>query len=148
MLPGSPIVRYSGSGIEYDYGATGLTIKFGLFGDPKVVYRNRVPYARHVKNGFDEAKKCADSLFEQTGIPKLVDRTAEGAKNLAVNVRNGLEDGAQMLTAPAASFIQATPIGSLLKSNPEEQATRQRDCEVRAAAQQKLDLDAYIPTLR
>ena len=45
MLPGAPVVRYTGRKIEYDYGRNGITVSFGMLGSPKVTYRNRVSWS-------------------------------------------------------------------------------------------------------
>jgi hypothetical protein len=149
MLPGSPTVHYSASGIEYDYGTNGIALTFGRFtGEPKVVYRNRVPVTRQAKKVYEGARDGACKLLYGTGVPQLADATAGGAKNLVGNVRSGVADAAEGFFAPGVSFIKATPLGSLLASNPEEQARRQRDRAVQAASRERLRAEASLGTLR
>ncbi len=148
MLPGAPRIHYTGRAIEYDYGCHGITVSFGPFGDPKVVYRNRVPVTRQAQQVYEGAKQGTSRLLQETRLPELAGATVRGAGNLAGNVRSGAEDAAGMLFAPAVSFVNATPLGSLFASNPEEQAQRRRDREVRAAARERFRSEAFFPTVR
>lgn len=148
MLPGAPLVRYTAKGIEYDYGKNGITVCFGMFGKPKVVYRNCVPAQRQAKNAVVLAAKGSARFVEATGLPQGVKLVAAGTKNLAVNAAYGLRDlGAAMIT-PAVNLVSSTPVGSLVAAGPEALAQRRRDGEVRRAAQQTYKAEAAIPTLR
>jgi hypothetical protein len=148
MLPGAPRVHYSGRKIEYDYGRNGISISFGLWGKPKVVYRNSVPATRRAKNAIVGAEKEAGWLVEQSGLPDLAKTGAAGTKNVLVNTRNAVEDLGQGLLAPAIGLVNSTPLGSIFRGNPEDQAQRRRDAEVRRAAQENAKAAFSLPTLR
>jgi hypothetical protein len=148
MLPGAPRVHYSGRKIEYDYGRNGISISFGLWGKPKVVYRNHVPTTRQAKNVIVGAGKGAGRLVEQSGLPNLAKTSAQGTKNVVVNTKNAVEDLGRGLLAPAVGLVNATPLGSIFRGNPEDQAQRRRDVEVRRAARENAQAAFSLPTLR
>jgi len=148
MLPGAPRVHYSGRKIEYDYGRSGISISFGLWGKPKVVYRNSVPAARRAKNVIVGTGKGTARLVEQSGLPNLAKTSAQGTKNVVVNTKNAVEDLGQGLLAPAIGLVNATPLGSIFRGNPEDQARRRRDAEVRRAARENAKAAFSLPTLR
>jgi hypothetical protein len=148
MLPGAPMVHYTSRGIEYDYGRHGITVGFGLLGRPKVTYRNRKPVGRQAKKAVAGVAGGAAQLVEATRLPELTRAAAEGTKNVVANTGNGIRDMGEGLIAPALQLIQATPLGSIFRSNPEEQATRRRDREVRSAAREASQAEAFIPSLR
>jgi len=148
MLPGAPTVRYSNHGIEYDYGRYGITVGFGVLGKPKVTYRNRTPVTRQVKDAATTVAEGAGQVAEAARIAEVTNGAAAGVKNLVVNTGAGVEAIGGMLVAPFVQIIQATPIGSLIRGNPEEQATRDRDRDVRCEAAKAYRSDAFIPTLR
>ena len=148
MLPGAPRVHYTGRKIEYDYGRNGITISFALWRKPKVVYRNSVPATRRAKNMVVGAGKGAGRLVEQSGVPDLAKRGAEGTKNVVINTKNAVEDIGRGLLSPVVGLINATPLGSLFRGNPEDQAQRRRDTEVRRAARENAKAEFSVPTLR
>jgi hypothetical protein len=148
MLPGAPRVHYSGRKIEYDYGRSGISISFGLWGKPKVVYRNHVPTTRRAKTMIVGAGKGAGQLVERSGLPNLAKMGAEGTENVVVNTRNAVEDLGQGLLAPVIGLVGSTPLGSIFRGNPEDQAQRRRDAEVRRAARENAKAAFSLPTLR
>jgi hypothetical protein len=148
MLPGAPQVHYTGHKIEYDYGRHGICISFGLFGEPKVTYRNSVPVSRRAKNLVMGTAGGFGKLAEKSGLSELAKRGAEGAKSVAVNTKNGIHDLGQQLCAPAIGLLNTTPLGSVFRSDLAEQARRARDAEIRRAARQAANAGISLPTVR
>ncbi|MHC4403937.1 MAG: hypothetical protein ACYTG0_30130 [Planctomycetota bacterium] len=148
MLPGAPRVHYTGGKIEYDYGRNGISIVFGLFGQPKVKYRNSIPMQRRAKNAVTDVAGGLGRMVHKSGVADFAKKSAEGATNFTVNAKNQICDLGERLIAPAVGLVNATPLGSLFQANPEEQAQRARDQAVRRAASQASQADAYLPTLR
>jgi hypothetical protein len=148
MLPGAPRVHYSEKGIEYDYGRYGISVEFGLFGKPKVDYRNHVPVMRRAKEAAAGIAQGTGRLAGATKVPKLAQEASTGAKNAVTNVGYGVIQLAGRVAAPAVRILQATPVGSVFQSNPERSATRRRDCQVRHAACESYRTGTDVPTLR
>lgn len=48
MMPGAPRVTYTRHGIEYDYGEHAVSLRFGLLGKPKVMYRSGTSWSERV----------------------------------------------------------------------------------------------------
>lgn len=148
MLPGAPKVHYKGRSIEYDYGPNGITISFGFFGTPKVTYRNRVPWRRQANDAVSGVRSGTSRLIEESRLPQVTRAATEGTRNLVANTRNTVEDVGERLLAPAVGLVNATPLGSLFCSSPEEQAQRRRDEAVQRAAREAARANTFIPTLR
>jgi hypothetical protein len=148
MLPGAPVVRYTPHAIEYDYGAHGITLSFGLFGKPKVTYRNHVPVGRQVQSAVVAAGLGAGSLVEKAGLPELTHAAAQGTKNFVGHAAEGGQAVGSMVTAPVVQVLRATPLGSIFSGGPGEFAQHHRDQEVRRAADKAAEASADIPTVR
>ena len=148
MLPGAPVVRYSSGTIEYDYGRNGIRVSFGLFGKPKVTYRNSVPTTRRAKNMVAGASNGIGRLVECSGVPTVTKVGATGVKNLAINAKNGVLGLGEGLVAPVIGLAGATPLGAVFSSNTEDQAQQCRDHQVRKAACENAEASASFPTLR
>jgi hypothetical protein len=148
MLPGAPKVHYTDHGIEYDYGAHGVILSFGLFGKPKVTYRNHVPATRQVGAAVAGVAHGTGKAIHATRLDEGAARVGEGVKNAACRVGTGVCDAGRQAAAPAVAVARATPLGSLFQSDPAAQAQRQRDRAVRSAEAKNLKAEADIPTNR
>ncbi|NQU24299.1 MAG: hypothetical protein HQ567_23705 [Candidatus Nealsonbacteria bacterium] len=148
MLPGAPVVRYTGRKIEYDYGRNGITVSFGMWGTPKVTYRNRVPVTRMATQVATGATKGVGAMAQQSGIPRLTRSGVENTRNLAVNAKHGIEDLGGGLLAPVCGLVNSTPLGAIFASNPEDNARRKRDAALRRAAEQQAKASISLPTIR
>jgi hypothetical protein len=148
LMPGAPMVRYTASGIEYDYGRHGIKIGFGIFGKPKVAYRNCTPATRMAKNLAVNTGERIVGAVNASRIPQAAEATGRLATNLSCAAQSLTETAVEIVTNPAIQLINATPLGSVLDKPPEDIPTRIRDRQVEAAAEQARREDAFIPTLR
>lgn len=103
MLPGAPRVTYSSHGIEYDYGQHGITLKFGLLGEPSVKYRSSLPWR----------EKAAKAVH--------ADKIAAGTKKAVGDIKTGVAgvgilagDAAKMVTLPAQNAVGFLPFGKVV----------------------------------
>ncbi len=142
MLPGAPRVTYTAHSIEYDYGPQGMCVTFPPFCKPRVVYRNGVPLSRKTANVVHSVNLHAQDLAYHTH------QVLVGAKNVTVNVSNGVHDVGKQVLAPVHAVVQMTPIGSLFQSDPARQAERARDEAVTRAQKEATLRAADIQTLR
>lgn len=108
MLPGAPRVTYAARSIEYDYGSHGMTLHFGLFGQPTVKYRS------------------GERLTERVGTlihaEQLQDRTqqvAQGARNVAQTSSSAFKGVAVdayrvagVVTLPVQNLLRFMPLGA------------------------------------
>jgi hypothetical protein len=136
MLPGAPRVHYSGGKIEYDYGRHGITISFGLFGRPKVSYRNHRSVQHTAVQTAVKATERVGNALDKSGLAKAAQGGTQSTKGLVASTSNGVKDAGKALFTPAAQLVKATPLGALFGDKTEQHARRQRDREVRAAAEQ------------
>lgn len=136
MLPGAPRVTYTAHEIDYDYGAHGMTLCFGLFGKPKVTYRNGVPLTKKVA-GAMHAEAWSDHAHT----------VSDGSKHLAKvsgdSLKAAVIDGADVVktaTLPVQNLLRVMPLGSALldPDSPrlwaEKAAQHQREHEQACAA--------------
>ena len=100
------------------------------------------------KNVLVGAAEGTANLIEESGLPKATAVATQGAKNLAVSARDGVVKVGGAVLSPAVQLINATPLGSVFQTSPEEIAQRRRDREVRCAAIEASRADASIATLR
>ena len=129
-------------------GRNGISIVFGLFGQPKVKYRNSIPMPRRAKSAVTGVAGGFGWMAQASGVADFAKKSVEGTKNTTVNTKNQICDLGEMLLAPVIGLVNATPLGSLFQANPEEQGQRARDQAVSKAARQASKADAYLPTLR
>jgi hypothetical protein len=108
MLPGAPRVTYTARSIEYDYGSHGMTLHFGLFGQPKVHYRSR--------------KKLTERVGTLVHAEQFRDRTEQvgrGARYVARTSSNSLKEAvidaqqiADAMTLPVQNLLRLMPLGA------------------------------------
>lgn len=110
MPPGAPRVTYTDHAIEYDFGNTGVTVCFGLLGNPSVKYRSgpsvtsRVNKLMHV----DAIKECAQTSQEQ-----LKQSTAT-TKTMTYGVVASASDATVRLLLPVRNMAESLPFGKIL----------------------------------
>lgn len=150
MLPGAPRVTYTSSCIEYDYGENGITIHFGLFGQPTIKYRSGLPWSRRLSNAVhaEECKKAAQTVAAGCKAVASVSKTS-----LKVAVIDGAEV-VETATLPVKNILRMMPLGAAVfdpdhvKKWEEKIAEHQRDREVEHAAKRKEREELTIRTNR
>jgi hypothetical protein len=148
MLPGAPRVHYSSGKIEYDYGRHGITLSFGLFGQPKVSYRNHRSVHHTAVETVAKAHDHLGNAWENSGLSKAAKGGAQSTKGFFTSTSNGVKDAGKAFFTPAKQLVQSTPLGALFRDKTEEHARRQRDREVRAAAEASARRAISLSTLR
>lgn len=121
LLPGSPMVHYTGRSIEYDYGDTGITIVFPRSGDPHVKVRSgrklsdRVTDVLPVKT----IRNVRESVGESTtSARRRLGLAAEGALLSAGDVL-------QPITQPAEHLFRLIP-GVVALTDPDTELENAR----------------------
>jgi len=149
MLPGAPRVHYTSSSVEYDYGPQSIFLKFGHHGGkPSVVYRQGLGIGERMRLASEARHDRIDKWVERTGLPEAGGKIREGAGNALGATADGVRAVGKAAVAPVVRIIQATPIGSVLKSDPAKDAERERDTMTRRAEAEAKRVGADIPTLR
>jgi hypothetical protein len=110
MPPGAPRVTYTDHSIEYDFGDTGVSVVFGLFGHPSVKYRSGVSLPNKVIDFFhvDELKEHAQSSHEH------VKQSASRTKTMAYGAVASVGDTADQVILPAKNMLQLLPFGKII----------------------------------
>jgi hypothetical protein len=136
MMPGAPRVTYTAHCIEYDYGAWGTTLSFGLFGHPKVSYRTGTPWKKKVANAVHaEAWK--------TKSEKVADCSKAVARTTATSFKVAVIDGTEVVktaSLPAQNVLRMLPLGAAITDPDrclkweEKVAEHKRDHQVEHAA--------------
>jgi hypothetical protein len=147
MLPGAPKVTYTPHKIEYDFGAHGICIDFGLFGFPKVVYRNGVPVSRRVGNVVQCVYTGTSELVTRTGLPEGIHDVAQGTKVVVNHAADAVHNVGTAVIKPVKQIVSMTPIGSIFSTDPAKEAERERDIGVQRAATEATKAQATIPAL-
>ncbi len=137
LLPGAPRVTYTSSCIEYDYGENGITVHFGLFGQPTIKYRSGLTWSTRMGNLVH-----ADQWVE--GTQKVVagcKAVASASKtSLKVATINGAEV-AKTAALPVQNILRMMPLGAAVFDPDrrvkweEKIAEHQRQHEIEHAAQ-------------
>lgn len=110
MLPGAPRVTYTSSCIEYDYGENGITVHFGLFGQPTIKYRSGVTWGTKMSN-----------MVHAEQWKENAQKVAAGSKAIAFASQTSLKvaaiDGAEVLktaTLPVQNILRMMPFGAAI----------------------------------
>jgi hypothetical protein len=108
MLPGAPRVTYTARSIEYDYGSHGMTLHFGLFGQPNVKYRS--------------GKRLTERVGTLIHAEQLHDRTQQvgrGVRHVAQTGNNAFKEAAidayevaGVVTLPVQNLLRMMPLGA------------------------------------
>lgn len=146
MLPGAPRVHYTAWSVEYDYGPQSIFLKFGHHGNPSIVYRQGLGLSDRMRLASESRHERIDRWVERTGFPEARGKLREGAGNALGATADGVRTVGKAAVSPMVRIIQATPIGSALKTDPARDAERERDAMTRRAEARRLGAD--IPTLR
>lgn len=110
MPPGAPRVTYTDHTIEYDFGDTGVSVCFGLLGNPSVKYRSGPSIQSRMSKGIglETIKDCAHTSqehFRQAGARTRV--MTYGA------VATVTETAGQVLT-PVKTILETMPFGKIV----------------------------------
>ena len=110
MPPGAPRVTYTDHSIDYDFGDTGVSVVFGLFGHPSVKYRSGVPVYRKVNNFLhvDAIKEHAQKSKEH------VQQATARTKTMAYGAMANVGDSVGQVILPAKNLLQIMPLGKII----------------------------------
>jgi hypothetical protein len=108
MLPGAPRVTYTSSCVEYDYGENGITVHFGLFGQPTIKYRSGVTWGAKMSNWVH-----AEQLNEKTQKVTAGCKAVASASHTALKVAaiDGTE-AVKTATLPVQNILRMMPFGA------------------------------------
>jgi hypothetical protein len=148
MFPGAPRVTYTAHAIEYDFGDRGVAIHFGLFGPPKVVYRNGRTWGQCVGGAAVAVGHEICEVVDATGLPEHVHDACEGTKNAVKAAAMGVKQASKIVTTPVEQIVSRTPLGSIFHSNPEQDAEDVRDRELQSVEKERFAAEATIRTIR
>lgn len=110
MPPGAPRVTYTDHSIEYDFGVTGVSVCFGMFGAPSVKYRSgpslksRVNELLHVEEVKTHLQTAQDNLEVCAGRTKMM---AHGAVAT-------IGDATGRMLLPVKNVAQTLPLGKIV----------------------------------
>lgn len=110
LLPGAPRVTYTGHSITYDYGQHAIKIVFGLFGHPKVVYRNGTTLYRKVGD-LVHAEEIHDHMKQ---FHEHLQVTVDQSSTVACGAVATVGDGVKQVMLPAANLLRMMPFGAVL----------------------------------
>lgn len=112
MLPGAPKVTYRPHSIDYDYGKSGITVHFGLFGAPSLKYRSGTTWAKKASVALhtEEISNGFAAIGRHTAV--AYDRT----KQATCGVLALAADGSKIVTLPVQNTLRALPFGAALTS--------------------------------
>jgi len=107
-LPGAPRVTYTSSCIEYDYGENGITVHFGLLGQPTIKYRSGLTWSTKMGNlvHAEQLKAKAQAVTDGCKAAASTSHTA-----LKVAAINGSE-AAKAVTLPVQNILRMMPFGA------------------------------------
>jgi hypothetical protein len=153
MLPGSPRVVYRRHLIEYHFGKQAIRIQFCNLTDPLhpkhpvVKYLNTCDDIRN-PNGPHAAGHGVHSWLDRAGIKQVCKSAANGTKSILNSSADGIKAVGTAVVSPVKKVVSATPLGSVLKPDLQQEAQRLRDSEVQRAQAESERLAGSIPTLR
>ncbi|MEQ9412116.1 MAG: hypothetical protein RIK87_30680 [Fuerstiella sp.] len=153
MLPGSPRVVYRRSYIDYHFGDQRIRIQFCNLLDPLHYHHPIVKYGRGNRQiqsagGPSSSHASISNWVHRTGVPEALKSASSGTKTLLNRSADGIKRTGEIVTTPIRLVADSTPLGSLLKPDPEAAAARSRDAAVSRAADELSERDLSIRTLR
>jgi hypothetical protein len=118
MPPGAPRVTYTAHGIEYDFGETGVSIVFGLFGHPSVEYRSGRTLGRTVKGHFDKlfASDISKARAEEARAQRK--QSAERNAMIAYGAAANVSETVGKMLLPARNALEMMPLGKVIFFDP------------------------------
>lgn len=110
MPPGAPRVTYTDHSIEYDFGETGVSVVFGLFGHPSVKYRSGLTLSRRVNRllHVDDLKKHAQASHEH------LKQSAERTKMVTYGAVASVSQAADQVISPVKGLMESLPFGKII----------------------------------
>ncbi len=150
LLPGAPRVTYTAKSIEYDYGSHGITLRFGLFGHPKVTYRSgerltaRAARVVHAEQWRERAGQAGQ------GVRHAVGAGADVVKVMAINT----QQVANTVTLPVQNLARVLPFGAAIMdrdrhvNRAERIAEHQRERAAMRAERETRQAELSTATLR
>lgn len=110
MPPGAPRVTYTDHSIEYDFGETGVSVVFGLFGHPSVKYRSGVAMHQKVSDFLHVEALTEHAQSSREHIAQSAGRT----KTMAYGALAGVGDTVGQVLLPAKNAVQLLPFGKII----------------------------------
>lgn len=110
MMPGAPRITYTGHGIEYDYGQQAVSLRFGLLGKPKVMYRNGVSWSERVGNVL-RIRQLRENV---TALNTKTKAYAGKSKTLLSGAGATVSGAASTATLPVRNLARLMPLGPAL----------------------------------
>ena len=110
MPPGAPRVTYTDHAIEYDFGATGVSVCFGLLGNPSVKYRSGPSIQSRVNKliGLDTIKDRAHTTREH--LKQASTRT----KTMTYGAVATVTETTGQVFAPVKTILETMPFGKIV----------------------------------
>lgn len=110
MPPGAPRVTYTHHSIEYDFGDTGVSVVFGLFGHPSVKYRSGATWHDKVGNFFH-----VDALKQHTQTShEHVKQSAARTKVIGYGAVASVGETAGQVMLPVKNVLHVLPFGKII----------------------------------
>jgi hypothetical protein len=148
MLPGAPKVIYTSRAIEYDYGKQGITLSFGCFGSPRIIYRNCRPAGRVIGEAVAGMARGTHHVLDRSGVGDFACHVKDGAKNLGTAAVAGVKTAGTVIVTPVVQAAQFVPGARMLTPCPADRAAAARDRAVQRSAKLNSRLDETIRTVR
>jgi hypothetical protein len=110
MPPGAPRVTYTDHSIDYDFGDTGVSVVFGLFGHPSVKYRSGATIPSRMGEFFhvDTLKEHAQTSHEHMA------QSAGRTKTMAYGAAANVGDTVGQVLLPVKNALQIMPFGKII----------------------------------
>ncbi len=110
MPPGAPRVTYTDRAIEYDFGNTGVTVCFGILGNPSVSYRSGPSVQSRVNKllRIDAIKQSAQTSQEQ------LKQTAARTRTMTYGAVATVSDATGRALLPVRNLAESLPLGKML----------------------------------
>jgi hypothetical protein len=138
MLPGAPKVTYRSRSIEYNYGESGITVVFGLFGPPTLKYRSGRTWSQKAADLVHVEKLKSHWHTVKVHTHTAAQRSKAATTGLIVEIH----DQAKIVTLPAQNIVRMMPFGAALTSGSLGPQLAERAAEHKRAHQaQKAEHD-------
>lgn len=110
MPPGAPRVTYTDHAIEYDFGQTGVTVCFGLVGNPSVKYRSGPSVSDRISKMLrvDAIKENAQTTQQR------LKQSAERTRTMAYGAASTVGEAASRVIDPAKGMLESLPFGKMV----------------------------------
>lgn len=150
MMPGAPRVTYTGHSIQYDYGDHGITVHFGLLGQPTVKYRSGETWTTKAGKVVhaEQLKDCVHQIGG--GVKRGVTAGSDSFHEAVIDTEEMLKTA----TLPLQNLARMLPLGTAMfdpdraRMRDEKIAQHRREKEIKHAEQEKIRNDQTYRTNR